>query len=126
MIEEAYFSDAEGRRHSGAGGVLQLFLCIDQEPSVVETETEVLQSFIILTDQKAEFAHRALVTLLSAFSRKQKPLSWQQVLMTNQLPTLSGGPRQAAKNALEEGLLQHVFAVPPQTMQEFLNRGIAR
>jgi Holliday junction resolvase len=120
VIEEAYFSNADGRRHDGSGGVLQFFLCIDQEPSVVETDTEVLQSFIIPTDQQAEFAHRAMVTILSTFAEAHHGFSWRQVLTQNQLPHLSGGPRQAAKNALDAGFLQFVIEQRPQTPPEFL------
>lgn len=120
VIEEAYFSNADGRRHDGSGGVLQFFLCIDQEPSVVETDTEVLQSFIIPTDQQAEFAHRAMVTILSTLTEAHDGFSWRQVLTRNQLPHLSGGPRQAAKNALDAGFLQFVIEQRPQSLPEFL------
>jgi Holliday junction resolvase len=120
VIEEAYFSNAHGRRHSGGGGVLQFFLCIDQELSVVETDTEVLQSFVIPTDQQAEFAHRAMVTMLSTFTEAQQAFSWRQVLVQNRLPNLSGGPRQAAKNASDAGFLQRVVKQRPQTIPEFL------
>jgi Holliday junction resolvase len=119
VIEDAYFSTADGRRHSGEGGVLQFFMCIDQEPSVIETESEVLQSFVIPTGQQAEFAHRALITLLGAFTQKQQP-SWRQVLVQNHLPHLSGGPRRAARNALDAGFLQHVLKLRPQMTPEFL------
>jgi hypothetical protein len=125
VIEESYISDIDGNRHSGAGGVLQLFLCIDQEPSAVETDTEIFQSFVIPTDQQAEFAHRALITLLSTFTQTQQPLSWRQVLAQNQLPRLSGDPQQAARNALDAGLLQRVIKQRPQTMPEFLERAAA-
>jgi Holliday junction resolvase len=120
VIEEAYFSTADGRRHDGSGGMLQFFLCIDQEPSVVESDTEVLQSFVIPTDQQAEFAHRAMVTILSTFTEAHHGFSWRQVLTQNQLPHLSGGPRQAAKNALDAGFLQFVIDQRPQTPPEFL------
>ena len=126
VIEDAYISDTDGRRHSGAGGVLQLFLCIDQEPSVVETDTDVFQSFVIPTNQQAEFAHRTLITLLNTFTQKQQPLSWRQILAKNQLPSLSGGPLQAARNALDAGLLQQVINQRPQMMPESLKRGAAR
>jgi Holliday junction resolvase len=120
VIEEAYFSDAEGRRLDGSGGALQFFLCIDQEPSVVETDTEVVQSFVIETDQNAEFAHRAMVTMLSTFTQADHGFSWRQVLTQNQLPHLSGGPREAAKNTLDAGFLQLLIDPRPQTIPEFL------
>jgi Holliday junction resolvase len=120
VIEEAYFSNADGHRLGAVGGVLQFFLCIDQEPSVVETDTEVLQSFVIPTDEQAEFAHRAMVTMLGAFTEEQQVFSWRQVLTQNQLPHLSGGPRQAAKNALDAGFLQLIVHPRPQTIPEFL------
>jgi Holliday junction resolvase len=120
VIEEAYFLNADGRRHSGTDGVLQFFLCIDQEPSVVETDTEILQSFVIPTDEQAEFAHRAMVTMLGFFMEEQPVFSWRQVLRQNKLPHLSGGPRKAAKNALDAGFLQLVIETRPQTLPEFL------
>ncbi len=121
IIEEAYLSTADGRRHTGTGGILQFFLCIDQEPSAVETDTDVLQSFVISTDQQSEFAHRALVTILGAFTETQQPFSWRQVLVQNQLPCLSGGPRQAAKSALDQGFLHIVINQRPRTMPGFLS-----
>jgi Holliday junction resolvase len=123
VIEEAYFTNADGRRLDGSGGALQFFLCIDQEPSVVETDTEVLQSFVIQTDQQAEFAHRAMVTMLSTFTQVHQGFSWRQVLVQNQLPHLSGGPRQAAKNAVDAGFLQLVVTQRPQIPPEFLVGG---
>ena len=120
VIEEAYFSNADGHRHVGGSGLLQFFLCIDQEPSVVENDTELLQSFVISTDQLAEFAHRAMVTMLSTFTELQQTFSWRQILMQNRLPHLSGGPQQAAKNALDAGFLEYVLIPQPQTRPEFL------
>lgn len=120
VLEEVYFSNAEGRRLGAVGGVLQFFLCIDQEPSEVETETELLQSFVISTDQLAEFAHRAVVTVLDTFSETQQAFSWRQVLIQNRLPHISDGPQQAAKNALDAGFLEHVVAPRPQTLPDFL------
>jgi hypothetical protein len=120
VIKEAYFSNADGRRLGEVGGALQFFLCIDQEPSVVETDTEVLQSFVISTDQQAEFAHRALVIILDTFTETQQAFSWRQILMQNRLPHLSDGPRQAARNALDAGFLGLVVEQQPQTIPEFL------
>ena len=89
VIEEAYFSNADGRRLDNVGGVLQFSLCVDQEPTVVETDTELLQSFVISTDQQAEFAHRAMVSTIGAFTEKEKTFSWRQILTQNRLPHLS-------------------------------------
>ena len=120
MIEEAYLLTPDGHRHTGAGGILQLFLCIEQEPSITETDTEVLQSFVISTDEHAEFAHRALVTLLGAFTQGKKPASWREVLLQSQLPHLPGSPRLAANNALAAGFLRLGMNLRPHTMPEFL------
>jgi hypothetical protein len=87
---------------------------------VVETDTEVRQSFVIPTDEETEFAHRAMVTILGTFTEAQQAFSWRQVLAQSQLPHLPGGPRQAAKNALDAGFLKLVLVQRPQTMPEFL------
>ena len=73
-IEEAYLLNADGERHTGAGGIFQLLICIDQEVQVEEDETHAVQSFVILSDQQAKFAHRALVTLLRTFGKARRAL----------------------------------------------------
>jgi Holliday junction resolvase len=119
VIEEAYMSNPEGHRHNGGGGIMLLFTCLEQESSLVETDTDALQSFVI-ENQTSEFAHRALGRLLGVFTKK--PTSWRQVLQREQLPLLSVGPRQAAQNALDAGFLRYGLNQRPVTMPEFLMR----
>ncbi|HEV3077871.1 MAG TPA: DUF4365 domain-containing protein [Thermoanaerobaculia bacterium] len=119
QVEEAYLLNAEGEKHTGEGGILQLFTCIEQESRVQEDETHVTQSFVIPTSGQAEFAHRALVTLLGAFSDKV-PLDWHRVLVRRQLPLLFMSPQQAVQNGLNAGFIQHKITIRPRTGPMFL------
>lgn len=122
IIDDAYFLNADGSRDNGAGGLMHLFLCIDQEPSIVETKSEVIQSFVIKNSNQAEFAHRALVNLLGTFTQAGSPLIWRQVLLQNQISKLSVVPRQAAKNALAKGFLDMVINYKPALIPGFLSK----
>lgn len=127
VIDDAYIADPEGNRHNGGGGIFQLFLCLDQEATVMETETHAVQSFIISSSEAAEFAHRAMVKLLSTFSASgpNQTVLWRQILARNLLPRIGDGPHQAAQNALEARLLRHVIQQLPRTMPPFLvKRGL--
>jgi hypothetical protein len=54
-IEEAYFLNANGERHTGADGLLRLFACSDNEAYVQEEdETHVLQSYIVQSNGLAQ------------------------------------------------------------------------
>jgi hypothetical protein len=119
-IEEAYFLSAQGKRHTGGGGVFELFTCIEQESQVHEDETHVLQSFVTTAADQAEFAHRALVTLLGMFGPGDS-LTWRQVLLEKQLPLLFMSPQRAARNALDAGFLHHKINIQPATRPAFLD-----
>lgn len=120
QIEEAYLLNAEGEKHDGSGGILQLFTCIEQETHVQEDETHVVQSFVIPTGGLAEFAHRALETLLRAFGDVD-PLDWHQVLVRKQLPLLFMSPQQAVRNGLEAGFIQRKVNIRPKTRPTFIS-----
>jgi hypothetical protein len=126
LIEDAYILNAEGERHSGEGGILQLFACIEQKSHVQEDETHVVQSFVIPSggQVQAEFAHRALVTLLRTFGDVD-PLDWHQVLVRKQLPLLFMSPHQVVSNGLEAGLIQSKITIRPRTPPMFIGVGNA-
>lgn len=120
-IEEAYLLNAEGEKHTGEGGILQLFTCIEQESIVQEEETHAVQSFVISAEGQAEFAHRALVTLLRTFGDVD-PLDWHNILVRKQLPLLFASPHQAVRKGLEAGFIKHRINIRPQTWPEFVKR----
>jgi hypothetical protein len=119
QIEEAYLLNTEGEKHTGEGGILQLFTCIEQESVLEESETHVTQSFVIPTGGQAEFAHRALVTLLGTFGDRV-PLDWHRVLIRRQLPLLFMSPQQAVQNGLNAGFIQHKITLRPRTKPMFM------
>lgn len=120
-IEEAYLLNSEGEKHTGEGGILQLFACIEQESIVQEDETHAVQSFVISTEGQAEFAHRALVTLLRTFGDVE-PLDWHKILVRKQLPLLFASPHEAVRRGLEAGFIKHRINIRPQTWPEFVKR----
>ncbi len=116
VVEDAYFSDPAGNRakDKDTAGVMLLFMCIEDDAVLEETEDTLLQRFVIRSSKQAEFAHRALVNILATFRRERKSLLWRQVLKQKKLPLMSsGGPRQAAARALKAGLLQYQFDINP-------------
>lgn len=120
-IEEAYFSNDQGEKHTGVGGVLELFSCIDQESQILEDDAHVVQSFVMPGTGQAEFAHRALVTLLGTFGDSANLATWRQVLLEKQLPLLFMSPQQAARNALEAGFLERKVNIRPATRPTFVD-----
>jgi hypothetical protein len=125
VIEDAYFTDPDGARakDKDTAGVMLMFMCIEDDAVLEETEDTLLQRFVIRSAQQAEFAHRALVKILTTFKGGTKSLLWRQILKQKKLPLMSrGGPKQAARRALKAGLLQYGFDIQPHTMPEFLVR----
>jgi hypothetical protein len=121
-IEEVYWKNAAGEHFaSTAPGVLPLFLCIQQQPSAVEDDPFVTQSFVIPEGAEAEFAYRALVTLLRLSERED--LNWRRTLENGTLPPLANdGLLRAANAAVEAGFVQQIFRIRPTVLPEFLER----
>ena len=98
-----------------------MFTCLEHESMVQEDETHVVQSFVITEGEHAEFAHRALVTLLTTFGNAD-PLDWHQVLLRKQLPLLFTSPQQAVENAFEAAFIQYKINIRPKTWPTFIGK----
>lgn len=125
VIEDAYFSDPDGNRakDKDTAGVMLLFMCLEDDAILEETEDTLLQRFVIRTSEQAEFAHRALVKILATFRGGSGSPLWRQVLKQKKLPLMvGGGPKQAAARALKAGLLQYGFDIHPHTMPLFMQQ----
>jgi Holliday junction resolvase len=123
VIEDAYFTDPAGVRVKAkdTAGLMLLFICVEDDALLEETEDTFLQRFVIRSSQQLEFAHRALVKILATYRGSGESLLWRQVLKQRKLPLMSrGGPKQAASRALKAGLLQSRFNIYPHTMPDFL------
>lgn len=119
-IDEAYWMNAAGKRFTKAPGIFPLFLCLEQESIVTEESDYVTQSFVIPDAHMAEFAHRALVTLLR-FSTRKDDVHWRRTLESHMPPPVAdGGLRQAADDALRAGFLQYGLNIEPKIMPDFL------
>jgi len=102
-------------------GVVLLFMCIEDDAALEETEDALLQRFVIRSAEQAEFAHRALVKILATFRGGGGSLLWRQVLKQQQLPLMAvGGPKEATARALRAGLLQYGFDIHPHAMPQFM------
>lgn len=120
IVEEAYWTNANGVRFGKAPGVFPLFLCLEQQSVVVEDGLFVTQSFVIPSSSITEFASRALATLLR-FSRGADGVNWRRALeKTPSPPYATGGLRKAAQDALEAGFLEHGLNIRPAAVPDFL------
>ena len=119
-IDEAYWMNAAGQRFTKAPGVFPLFLCLEQESIVTEESDYVTQSFVIPDAHLAEFAHRALVTLLR-FSTRQDDVHRRRTLENHMAPPVAdSGLRQAADDALRAGFLRYSLNIEPKILPDFL------
>jgi len=120
LIEEAFWEKPNGDRVKNAPGVLPLFTCLDQEPVLTDEGTHVQQSFVIPHNHQAEFAHRALVTLLRLVTHGDE-VRWPQILEEGRgVPTVPKGLRVAARQALDSGFLEYGIDYSPNSMPTFL------
>jgi hypothetical protein len=117
VIEKAYFTRSDGAEQKAPKGLLQLFLCVDQDARTTENETHIMQSYVI--GDQSQFAHRALVALLGEFGKEGKG-EWRKVLLSNKLPLLDMGPREAVRQAQEAGFIRLVFDLQPNSHPGFI------
>lgn len=120
VIEDAHWMNAAGDRFKTVPGVFPLFTCLEPESVVVDDGPFVRQSFVISDGKNAEFAHRALVTLLK-WSVSEDDVRWRRALEQRfTLPYAAGGLREAAQQALNAGFIQYFFDFKPAVMPDFL------
>ena len=120
VIEDAYWMNGDGERFKNAPGVFPLFICLEQESVVVEDGPFVTQSFVIPDASMAEFASRALATLLR-FSSRTDDVHWRRALEKKFSPPYApDGLRKAAQEALDAGFLHLGLNIRPPAMPDFL------
>lgn len=119
-VEKARFIHPDGSLVATAPGVLPLFICIDQDSDVEETERHLIQRFVIPDHHQAEFAHRALVTILTTFNREYRSPQWRAILRRKSHPTGVVDIHDKARQALNHGFLNVVGNIEPRTMPKFL------
>jgi hypothetical protein len=120
VIEDAFWMNANGERLKQAPGVFPLFLCLEQESTVVEDGPIVTQSFVIPDAAQAEFASRALGTLLR-FSTRTNDAHWRRALEKKISPPYAAdGLRKAAQDALDSGFLHLGLNIRPASLPDFL------
>ncbi|MCP4602343.1 MAG: restriction endonuclease [Proteobacteria bacterium] len=126
VIEEAYYLNAKGERHTTVYGLMQLFLCIEQDVSIHEDENHVLQSFVVQTSEQMVFAHRALVTILSTFQKDRGPIRWHRLLKKDSSSSLAISPHRAAHSALAAGFIQYIINQQPVSAPTFLDSSLQK
>jgi Holliday junction resolvase len=117
-IEEAYFTTADGQKRESSRGLVQLFMCVGQEIKMVETDSHILQSYIV-DGQNSQFAHRAIVALLGDAGDGAKG-EWRQVLLKEKLPLRDMGPREAVQLAITAGFVGVLLDIHPHSWPAFL------
>lgn len=121
VIVEAYWQNAEGQRFQNPAGVFPLFVCLEQESIVKEEGAYITQSYVIPDSAAAEFASRALGTLLR-LSTGDDEVSWRRALEEGRAaPFAATGLRKAADQALRSGFLQYGLELKPAALPSFLS-----
>lgn len=120
VIVDAYWTNGDGRRFNNVQGLMPLFLSSYQEQNVTETDSHIAFDYVTTDEHNAQFAHRALVSLLR-FSTDRGQLIWRHVLDESRVPPLVRVElRSAAREALKLGFLQIVANIRPATAPAFI------
>jgi hypothetical protein len=119
IIEESYFTNADGKKVAPARGVLPLFVCIDQDADLLDEGTHFIQKFIVKSNQ-AEFASRALSKILQVFTAHGSKIDWRNLFQTAAVPKMAKSFRGSAEAALKSGFLKLLVNQKPRTKPDFL------
>jgi len=121
IIRDVYYTRSDGKRVETGPGMLPLFLCLPNEATLHEEEKILIQSFTAENSDHAEFAHRAIVSLLRLF-RDTKQFEWHRIIEEQILSPLADKLPIAANHAQSCGLLKHLWHFHPATVPDFLAR----
>jgi Holliday junction resolvase len=117
-IAGVYFTGGNGERLSGLHGeTQQLFATWDLQPEEEHSPDKILQSFVVREGQ-VQFAHVALVHLLSWESRSN-PLAWRHLLQAPRITRTIDDFGRALDRGLKEGVVQYILHQRPETTPDF-------
>ena len=119
QIKRAYVTDGDGRQYGNAPGVLPLLACFPNEAELKETPRYLHQSYVVVADNAAEFAHRCLVQLIAAFGGREKPKSWRGYLQGARLPELAANFYDTV-DKLGPAFVRRIYRIRPKIKPTFL------
>lgn len=122
-IDDAYFTNADGRRLRHLGpGIWPFFITAQSNEDSRSDDTHIYQSFVIPPEEPMVWAHQALIVLLSFQAPEARPIPWRKILQKHALPVDVEVLRQAVVAGLSERIVRRVVDMVPHTKPEFVKR----
>jgi Holliday junction resolvase len=118
-IEGVYFTNSKGECVKEVPGLLNLFICSEQNMELIDEGTHFVQNYVIPKSNTAEFASRALTILLETFKGGDN-INWRDLMHTDFLSKRCGELRKAAEDALKSGFVHHILNQVPHDRPGFL------
>ena len=120
-IDDVSFTDREGSRRADLDGEVQsLFTAWDLEDREEHTDSHVHMHFVA-GDEGMQFAHTALVRLLSWESPHDDRPHWRGLLRQEQVTANVASFSAALDKAFRQKVVSHIFYFQPHTAPEFLS-----
>ncbi|WP_153159702.1 restriction endonuclease [Zoogloea sp. 1C4] len=119
-IDDVGFTDREGARRTDLDGEVQsLFTAWDLEDKEEHTDSHIHLHFVA-GDEGMQFAHTALVRLLSWESPHDDRPHWRGLLRKEQVTANVASFSAALDLAFRQKVVSHIFYFQPHTTPEFL------
>ena len=118
-IKRAYVTDGDARQYGKAPGVVPLLACLPTEVKQKETRRHLKQSYTVLDESVAEFAHRSLVKLIEAFGGSDKPKSWRGYVQGASVPEIAANFYDTVNN-LGPAFVHGIYRTKPKLKPAFL------
>ena len=119
-IDDVSFTDREGNRRTDLDGEVQsLFTAWDLEEQEEHSDSHIQLRFVA-GDEGMQFAHTALVHLLSWESPHADRPHWRGLLRKEQVTANVANFSAALDAAFRQKVVSHIFYVQPHAMPDFL------
>lgn len=119
-IDDVSFTDREGARRTDLDGEVQsLFTAWDLEETAEHTDSHI-HLHLVAGDEGMQFAHTALVRLLSWESPHDDRPHWRGLLRKEQVTANVASFSSALDAAFRQKVVSHVFYFQPHAMPDFL------
>ncbi len=120
VVDEVKFTDRDGNDCADLSNEVQaLFFTWDSEERIVESAAHFHTSFVAGSDG-IEFAHRALVDLLSWESSTDGRPHWRGLLQRQKITENIDNFTAAVYAGFKAKVISHIFHVSPRTMPEYV------
>ncbi|MCP3957375.1 MAG: restriction endonuclease [bacterium] len=120
VVQDAYFTDGEGRRLSSLGRFFPLFLAAAPEPEVETVGPRVYQRFVAEEECGSCWGHQALGILLEYTMPADKSIDWRKLLLSEDVPVPGDVLRETASDGIPEAIVRYVINQRPRSVPPFL------